>query len=118
MQRLGLSAATALAAALCSAPFALAAATTGSDAAGGGGGGGGKEEVLTLTPTPTQIQTIDVDPDGPSQGDQLIVSGDLLKSAIEVGDYDQFCAVTRTEGDESETFQCQVTLTLPNGSIT
>ncbi|MGW5258370.1 allene oxide cyclase barrel-like domain-containing protein [Streptomyces sp. NPDC004012] len=113
INRLGLSAATGLAAALCCAPAASAAAP-----ATGPQPTGGKEEVLRLTAVATQANSIDFPPPGPSQGDELIVAGNVLYNGTTVGTYDETCATTRTGTDDSSTVQCVVTLTLPKGEIT
>jgi hypothetical protein len=110
INRLGLSAVTGLAATLCCA--SLASAATGPQLAGG------KEEVLHLTTVVTQANSIDFPPPGPSQGDELIAAGDVLRNSITVGTFDEVCTTTRTGTNDSSTVQCVVTLTLPQGKIT
>lgn len=113
INRLGLSAATGLAAALCCAPLASAAAP-----ATGPLPTGGKEEVIHLTAVATQANSLDFPPPGPSQGDELIVAGNVLQNSVTVGTYDETCTTTRTGPNDSSTVQCVVTLTLPKGKIT
>ncbi|MEU8591614.1 hypothetical protein AB0C59_32175 [Streptomyces sp. NPDC048664] len=99
--------------ALCCAPLASAAAPAASPVTMTGG-----EEVIHLTAMTTQVTPVDVPPAGPSQGDELIVAGNVLHNGVMVGTYDETCTTTRTGGDDSSTVQCVVTLTLPRGSIT
>ncbi|MFE1753192.1 dirigent protein [Streptomyces anandii] len=113
INRLGLSAGTALATALCCAPLASAAApATGSRPAGD------KEQIIHLTAVVTQATSLGFPPPGPSQGDELIVAGNLLQNGTQVGTYDETCTTTRTDTDDTSTVQCVTTLTLPQGKIT
>lgn len=114
--RLGLCAATGLAATLCYAPQASAATPT--DGAMGPKASNGHEKVLHLTARATQITGVDLPPPGTSQGDELIVAGDLLKSNTTVGGFDEVCAMTRIGPNNTNTLQCQITLSLPKGQIT
>ncbi|GAA3809370.1 hypothetical protein GCM10022206_54940 [Streptomyces chiangmaiensis] len=74
INRLGLSAATAVAAALCFAPLTSAAAP-----AAGPQPTGGQGEVIHLTAVTTPSTSIDLVPLGPSQGDELIVAGNVSR---------------------------------------
>ncbi|MGW2748992.1 allene oxide cyclase barrel-like domain-containing protein [Streptomyces sp. NPDC001450] len=113
INRLGLSATAGLAAALCCAPLASAAApATGSQPTGN------NEQVIHLTAVVTQVTSLDFPPPGPSQGDELIVAGNVLQNGTKVGTYDETCTTTRTGTDDSSTVQCVTTLTLPQGKIT
>lgn len=112
INRLGLSTATWLAAALCCAPLASAASPpTGPQPTGG------KEEVIHLTTVVTQSTFINVPPTENSQGDELIIAGDVLRNSTTVGTFDETCTTTRTTAS-SRTLQCVATLTLPKGKIT
>ncbi|MFE2444529.1 allene oxide cyclase barrel-like domain-containing protein [Streptomyces melanosporofaciens] len=115
VKRSALSAAAGLAAALCCAPLAVAAAPA---AATGPLPHRHMEEVFLLTARPTQTNSVDVAPPGNSQGDQLIVAGDLLRSNVTVGRFDETCTVTRTSPMDSSDLQCQITLSLSEGQIT
>lgn len=114
IKRLGLSVATGLAAALCCAPLASAAAP----AVAGAPLTRDRGEVIHLTAVPTQITGIDLDPPGPSQGDELIVAGDLSRHSFQVGTFDETLTTTRINMDGSSTVQAVITLTLPKGHIT
>ncbi|MFJ3231298.1 hypothetical protein [Streptomyces sp. NPDC086787] len=115
MRRLGPVVVTGLAATLlCASQVSAAAAGS---RPGGGGGGGGKEETILLTARPTQSTFIDVPPPGTSQGDELVITGDLLQSGTTVGHFNEVCVITRA-GDDDSDLQCQVTLTLPKGQVT
>ncbi|MGW3152369.1 dirigent protein [Streptomyces sp. NPDC001177] len=113
INRLGLSAATGLAAALCCAPLASAAVSATDPQPTGD-----KEEVIRLTAVATQATSLDFPAAGPSQGDELIVAGSVLQNSTTVGTYDETCTTTRTGSGDSSTVQCVVTLTLPKGKIT
>ncbi|MEU2158324.1 hypothetical protein ABZ532_25495 [Streptomyces sp. NPDC019396] len=116
IKRLGLSVVTGLATALCCASAAVA--TTPSPDTGYPKPPRDKAENIELTAVPTQLTFIDVDPPGSSQGDQLVATGNLLKSGDQAGQFDEVCTVTRPGSDGPNAFQCQVTLTLPDGQIT
>ncbi|MFI1169689.1 hypothetical protein ACH4UM_40640 [Streptomyces sp. NPDC020801] len=105
---LGWSMASGLATVLFCSPLASAATPTGP----------GAEEVFNLTAKPTQVQNVDVPPPGAGQGDQLIVTGDLVRSAVTVGRFDEVCTTVRTGSNNSSDLQCQITLSLPQGQIT
>lgn len=114
INRLGLSVASGLAAALCCAPLASAAAP----AVAGPPQTRVSEEVIHLTAVTTQVTSIDAPPPGPSQGDQLIVAGNLSHHSTVVGTYDETLTTTRINPDGSSTVEAVVTLTLPRGHIT
>ncbi|MBP8531652.1 hypothetical protein [Streptomyces sp. MK37H] len=115
VKRSALSAVTGLAAALCCAPLAVAA----TPAAGAAVPVPlhEKGEVFQLTARPTQTNFVDVAPPGNSQGDELIVTGDLFRSNATVGRFDEVCTVTRTAPMDTSDLQCQITLSLPEGRI-
>ncbi|MEU6220553.1 hypothetical protein ABZ845_24025 [Streptomyces sp. NPDC047022] len=114
IKRLGLSVATGLAAALCCAPLASAAAPT----VAGPPLTRDRGEVIHLTSVVTQVTGIDQPPPGPSQGDELIVAGDLSHGSFQVGTFDETLTTTRLNMDGSITVQAVITLTLPGGNIT
>ncbi|GAA1088171.1 allene oxide cyclase barrel-like domain-containing protein [Streptomyces javensis] len=114
VKRSALSAVTGLAAALCCAPLAVAAAPA--DAVSSPPHE--RSEVFQLTARPTQTNFVDVAPPGNSQGDELIVTGDLSRSNVTVGRFDEVCTVTRTAPMDTSDLQCQITLSLPEGRIT
>ncbi|MFD7614405.1 dirigent protein [Streptomyces sp. NPDC059828] len=116
IKRLGLSAVTGLAAALCCA--SVAAAATPSPDTSRPKPSNDKTKVFNLTTVVTAANFIDVDPTGSSQGDELVATGTVFRSGSEVGRYDEVCTVTRVESSGGFTFQCQVTLTLPDGQLT
>ncbi|MFE5119922.1 hypothetical protein [Streptomyces sp. NPDC056669] len=116
VKRSALSAGAGLAAALCCGPLAVAAAPAA--AATGPLPPRHMEEVFLLTARPTQTNSVDVAPPGNSQGDQLIVAGDLLRSSVTVGRFDETCTVTRTSPMDTSDLQCQITLSLSEGQLT
>jgi hypothetical protein len=59
-----------------------------------------------------------VAPPGNSQGDELIVTGDILRSNATVGRFDEVCTTTRTGPNDTSDLQCHITLSLPEGQIT
>ncbi|MFF7652306.1 hypothetical protein ACFZCY_21185 [Streptomyces sp. NPDC007983] len=119
LRHLGLSAATALTAALlCAAPTAAAA-----PAPAGGSGDPlfpiGRERVFDLVVHQTQSSAVDVGTSGPSQGDEFVLSGDLLRGSTTVGTFGEVCTLTRV-GPAVDSFdqQCVATFRLPDGDIT
>ncbi|MEU0004696.1 hypothetical protein ABZ079_10435 [Streptomyces sp. NPDC006314] len=118
VKRLGLSAVTGLATALCCASVASAATATVGATNPPPPHPQQSEEVFGLTARPTQINNVDVPPPGNSQGDELIVTGDLIRSSATVGRFDEVCTVTRTGPTDTSDLQCQLTLSLPGGQIT
>ncbi|GGT22232.1 hypothetical protein GCM10010271_26980 [Streptomyces kurssanovii] len=113
-KHVGLSAATGLAALLvCSHP-ASASSTTGHEPRPP------KEEVFQLVAKQTQGSGfIDVDgSSGPSQGDEIVTTGDLFADATAVGDYGQICTLTRTAPGDEFDMQCAGSLALAEGQIT
>ncbi|MGW7048264.1 allene oxide cyclase barrel-like domain-containing protein [Streptomyces avermitilis] len=116
VKRLGLGAVTGLATVLCCA--SLASAVPATVGATGPLPPRQKEEVFNLTARPTQINNVDVPPPGNSQGDELIVTGDLIRSNATVGRFDEVCTTTRTGLFDTSDLQCQITLSLPLGQIT
>lgn len=119
VKRIVLSAATGLATALACAPVASAVAPAGGD--GGPKPSQPTEQVLTLTARTTATHTVDVDPPGASQGDEIITTGDLLRSNVTVGRFDEVCTITRVTGTAPNTtndVECELTLSLSDGQIT
>ncbi|MGV9563846.1 allene oxide cyclase barrel-like domain-containing protein [Streptomyces sp. NPDC003480] len=116
IERLRLCAVAGLAAALCYAPLASAATPT--DGATAPQPPKAKEQVFQLTARTTQVSSVDVPPPGNSQGDELIVAGDVLQSHVRVGGFDEVCTVTRTGPNDTSDLQCEITLSLPRGQIT
>ncbi|MEU8826890.1 hypothetical protein [Streptomyces sp. NPDC048636] len=86
---------------------------------GGHSGDGGRTEVLQLVARQTQTAFIDHGDPGPSQGDELVLAGDLLRGSTVVGQFGEVCTLTRV-GPAPDSFdqQCVGTLTLPGGDIT
>ncbi|MFD9210965.1 hypothetical protein ACFVZM_32350 [Streptomyces sioyaensis] len=112
VQRIALSAATGIAALLFFPHPAAAAAGTGGD-------GYPREEVFQLTAQQTQGAFIDVDgSSGPSQGDEFVISGNLLRSSVTIGTYSEVCTLTRTAPADEFDLQCAVDLALPLGQLT
>ncbi|MFF4230089.1 hypothetical protein [Streptomyces sp. NPDC001820] len=108
-KHVGLSAATGLAALLvCSHP-ASASSSTGPE----------NERVFQLVARQTQSSSIDVDRSSrPSQGDEFIVSGDLLLEGSKVGNFGDVCTITRTAPGDEVDLQCVGSLSLSPGQIT
>lgn len=113
VKRLALSAVTGFAALLfCTHPASAAAGT-------GGGQYPPGEEVFQLTAQQTQGTFVDVDgSSGPSQGDEFVISGNLLRGSTTVGTYSQICTLTRTAPADEFDLQCAADLTLPQGQLT
>ncbi|MET7552509.1 hypothetical protein ABZS95_43695 [Streptomyces sp. NPDC005479] len=66
-----------------------------------------------------QMSFIDVDgSSGPSQGDEIVVSGDLLRNSVPVGNYGEVCTMTRTAPADEFDLQCAGSLFLAEGDIT
>jgi hypothetical protein len=78
-----------------------------------------REEVFRLTAQQTQGSFIDVDgSSGPSQGDEFVVSGNLLRGGVTVGTYSEICTLTRTAPADEFDLQCAGDLALPLGQLT
>ncbi|MFI1500538.1 hypothetical protein [Streptomyces platensis] len=108
-----LSAATGVSALLFCAPAAAAASGPGADSFPPG------EEIFQLVAKQTQGTFVDVDGSpGPSQGDEFVISGNLLRAGIPVGTYGEICTLTRTAPGDEFDLQCAADLTLPLGQIT
>ncbi|MBL1096466.1 allene oxide cyclase barrel-like domain-containing protein [Streptomyces coffeae] len=86
---------------------------------GGHSANTGREQVLELVARQTQITFIDNDGPGTSQGDELVLAGDLLRGSAVVGSFDEVCTLTRV-GPVPDTFsqQCVGTLSLADGDLT
>ncbi|MGW3738964.1 allene oxide cyclase barrel-like domain-containing protein [Streptomyces sp. NPDC005148] len=66
----------------------------------------------------TQMSFIDADgSSGPSQGDEIVVSGDLLRNSVPVGNYGEVCTMTRTAPADEFDLQCAGSLLLAEGDI-
>ncbi|MFF0067236.1 hypothetical protein ACFYRC_38240 [Streptomyces sp. NPDC005279] len=114
-KRVGLSAATGMAALLvCSSPASAASGP-------GAGSISGREQVFDLVATQTQgSPLIDVDDSsGPSQGEEFVQSGNLFYGGAVVGTYGQTCTLTRTAPADEFDMQCVADISLPTwGQIT
>ncbi|MFI6849666.1 dirigent protein [Kitasatospora sp. NPDC050467] len=65
------------------------------------------------------MSSIDVDgSSGPSQGDEIVVSGDLISGSTTVGNYGEVCTLTRTAPLDEFDLQCAGSLSLLQGQIT
>ncbi|MEU0397650.1 hypothetical protein ABZ208_33755 [Streptomyces sp. NPDC006208] len=53
-----------------------------------------------------------------SQGDEFVITGDLLLDNAAVGTYGQICTLTRTAPGDEFDMQCTASLSLPQGQIT
>ncbi|MGW8553664.1 allene oxide cyclase barrel-like domain-containing protein [Streptomyces tubercidicus] len=112
-KRFLLSAATGMSALLICAPAASAAGGAGADSFPP------REEVFQLVAQQTQGTFVDVDgSSGPSQGDEFVISGNLLRGAVPVGTYSQICTLTRTAPGDEFDLQCASDLSLPLGQLT
>ncbi|WP_405623831.1 dirigent protein [Streptomyces sp. NBC_00076] len=112
-KHVGLSAATGLAALLvCSHP-ALASSNPAPERTTG------RERVVQLIAKQTQASSIDVDgSSGPSQGDELVISGDLLFFNNTIGTFGEVCTMTRTAPLDEFDLLCAGSLSLTQGQIT
>ncbi|MGY0056455.1 allene oxide cyclase barrel-like domain-containing protein [Streptomyces sp. LZ34] len=111
LKRVGLSAATGLAALVaCAAP----ASALGDDDLDPSH----QETVYHLVTQPTDQSLLDLDGLGPSQGDELIITGNLLQNGQPVGTFSEVCTLTRVTAVGESDLQCQGTLVLPQGQIT
>ncbi|MFI0907134.1 hypothetical protein ACH4TE_27000 [Streptomyces sioyaensis] len=112
VKRIALSAATGIAALLFCPQTASAATGTAGDHYP-------REEVFQLTAQQTQGTFVDVDgSSGPSQGDEFVISGNLLRGGVPVGTYSQICTLTRTAPADEFDLQCAADLALPLGQLT
>ncbi|WP_432586109.1 hypothetical protein ABVG11_07910 [Streptomyces sp. HD1123-B1] len=98
---------------------AAPAVAAGSVPGGGHPAGGHRTEVLELVARQTQTTFIDHGDPGTSQGDELVLAGDLLRGPALFGRFGEVCTLTRV-GPEPDSFdqQCVGTLTLPGGDLT
>ncbi|MGW7370201.1 allene oxide cyclase barrel-like domain-containing protein [Streptomyces sp. NPDC054841] len=106
-KHVGLSAATGLAALLvCSHPASATSST-------------GPEKNLDLIARQTQFTSLDADGlPGAGQGDEIVVSGDLLRENATVGNYGEVCTTTRTAPADEFDLLCVGSLSLEHGQIT
>ncbi|MFE1171462.1 hypothetical protein [Streptomyces sp. NPDC058773] len=108
-----LSTATGISALLFCAPAASAAGGAGADSFPP------YEETFQLVAKQTQGTFVDVDGSGgPSQGDEFVISGDLLRAGVTIGTYSEICTLTRTAPNDEFDLQCSPVLALPLGQIT
>ncbi|MDX3232157.1 allene oxide cyclase barrel-like domain-containing protein [Streptomyces sp. ME19-01-6] len=77
-----------------------------------------RETVFHLLTQPTQQTSLDFDGPGASQGDELIISGNVLRDGQPVGTFSEVCTLTRVEPVDESDLLCQGTLVLPQGQIT
>ncbi|ADI12167.1 hypothetical protein SBI_09049 [Streptomyces bingchenggensis BCW-1] len=111
LKRVGLSAATGLAALLaCAAP----ASAVGDDTYDPSH----QETLFHLITQPTDQSFLDLDGLGPSQGDELIISGNVLQNSQQVGTFSEVCTITRVAPPDQSDLLCEGTLVLPQGQIT
>lgn len=114
IQGVGLSAVAGLAVALLSAPAAAAAASSAD-----GPPDRGREQVFQIVARETQVKHIDRGKRGPSLGDELVHSGEILRHGSVVGSFGEVCtwvrAGVRTGEDD---VQCVGTAKLPEGQFT
>jgi hypothetical protein len=81
--------------------------------------GKGRQQTLRLVATDVQEEFVDVGAEGPSLGDQLVISETLARRGRDVGTAGVVCTITGAEPPyEVLTFQCVATLSLRNGQIT
>ena len=81
--------------------------------------GGKGKKTLRLVATELQSEFIDVGAQGPSLGDQLVISESLAKNGNDVGMSGIVCTVTHaTPPYDVLTFHCVATLSLQRGQIT
>ncbi|MGW5660113.1 allene oxide cyclase barrel-like domain-containing protein [Streptomyces sp. NPDC003758] len=65
-----------------------------------------------------QTSSVDVNPSGPSQGDEFVISGELLNQGATVGTYGEVCTLTRVRPVDHFDLQCVASFTLAQGQIT
>src|SRR5215207_363632 len=77
------------------------------------------KQTLRIVATDTQEQFLDFGAQGPSLGDELVISETLSRRGRDVGTAGVVCTITGAEPPyEVLTFQCVATLSLRNGQIT
>ncbi|MGO4750399.1 hypothetical protein AB4212_17560 [Streptomyces sp. 2MCAF27] len=76
------------------------------------------ETVFHLVTQPTDQSFLDFDGLGPSQGDELIITGDVLLDSQPVGTLSEVCTITRVAAPAESDLLCEGTLALPQGQIT
>jgi hypothetical protein len=107
----GLGMAAGLAAVLtCAVPSYAGAQGSGKDAH--------RTETLSLVIRQTQTTNVDVGAPGPSQGDELVFTGNLLRNGAVVGHDNGVCTLTQVGPNSTGDQQCLITLSLARGSIT
>ncbi|MGV9243095.1 dirigent protein [Streptomyces sp. NPDC003710] len=97
---------------------ALACASPATAAGSGRGLQDGHEEVFRLLARSTQTTSIDLGPAGASQGDEVVISGELLRQGVSVGTYGEVCTVTRTGPVDYFDLECVASFTLAQGQVT
>src|SRR3954464_1616709 len=81
--------------------------------------GKSRQQTLRLVATDVQENFVDTGAEGPSLGDQLVISVPRARRGRDVGTAGVVCTVTGAEPPyEVLTFQCVATLSLRNGQIT
>jgi hypothetical protein len=100
--------------------LALALAAAGTTAHANGGYAPGKTIRLVEAHATAQPQFVDVDGNGPSVGDVVVVKDGLNREdGSHAGDFNQVCTlVTPAGGPPSSTYECTATIHLQNGTIT
>ncbi|MES4908388.1 MULTISPECIES: hypothetical protein [unclassified Streptomyces] len=111
LKRVGLGAVTGLAALVACAVPASAVGDDGIDPSH-------RETVLNLVTEPTEQSFLDLDGLGPSQGDELIITGNVLQNSQPVGTFSEVCTLTRVAPGDVSDLLCQGTLVLPQGQLT
>jgi hypothetical protein len=111
LKRVGLSAVTGLAALVACAAPAVAVGDDNNDPSH-------RETVFHLVTQPTDQSFLDLDGLGPSQGDELIITGNVLQASQPVGTFSEVCTLTRVAPPDESDLLCQGTLVLPQGQIT
>ena len=81
--------------------------------------GGGKGKTLRLTAKQKQQQFLDLGPQGPSLGDQLVFSDTVYRNGREFGSDGVVCSITQVVPPYTvATYQCVATIRLRDGQIT
>jgi hypothetical protein len=80
-------------------------------------GASDRRGVLQVVARVVQATPLDFGEPGPSQGDKLVLTRDLVRDGAAVGSDGVECTFVRVEGDVS-TVQCVGVLSLPRGQVT
>jgi Allene oxide cyclase barrel like domain len=83
--------------------------------AAGSSGQAGKNRTFRVTATVTEVSQIDLGAPGPSLGDEIVFSGELLQGGQQIGHQGAVCTTVSLQRQED---QCNATYSFGGGQIT